>query len=348
MSEAKLKTASTAKYPSKVAETFINSFSFTRRSEDCFFPSHLLIQKPLSIISRALWKCLWYLIHLNLHNVICEFTMLMCWPIGEKQKEKKRLLWLVFLRAALFELSRDSWIETLWPRYRLFLFHHSPEGISLLRPFFHPSFCRFALFSVGMLGIARRVLGSAESDGKKIVDCIEPRTKPVARLGENSVIERRDVSIISTSKKKIKFRSLGLCWLNARLLLRIIINSDLLIATEKRDDGEYNPMDRMYSSDSRSNSINGDDQSIKFWVLAKKIIFLRLFRQHIIFQKIKIRRVDILQIIHKTSIYCMRGMVNIKCLWISARGFFIAGSSDDSLKVSFNWLTLIAFLKNWM
>lgn len=149
-------------------------------------------------------------------------------------------------------------------------------------------------------------------------------------------------------QKKIKFRSLGLCWLNARLLLRIIINSDLLIATEKRDDGEYNPMDRMYSSDSRSNSINGDDQSIKFWVLAKKIIFLRLFRQHIIFQKIKIRRVDILQIIHKTSIYCMRGMVNIKCLWISARGFFIAGSSDDSLKVSFNWLTLIAFLKNWM
>lgn len=164
------------------------------------------------------------------------FVNLRCSCVGRIEKNKrKKSLGLVLLRAALFELSRDSGIETLWPRYRLFLFHHSPEGISLLRPFFHPSFCRFA-FSVGMLGIARRVLGSAESDGKNS-RLHRASNETCCAVSEDSVIGRRDVSIISSGKKE--FRSLGLCWLNARLLLRIIINSDLLIATERRDDGEY-------------------------------------------------------------------------------------------------------------
>lgn len=37
-----------------------------------------IIQNPLSIIFSVLWKCLWYLIYGNLHNVISEFMIFMC------------------------------------------------------------------------------------------------------------------------------------------------------------------------------------------------------------------------------------------------------------------------------
>lgn len=51
-----------------------------------FFSSHFIqenarcrkrfIQKPLSIIFQVLWKCLWYLIYGNIHNVISKFMIL--------------------------------------------------------------------------------------------------------------------------------------------------------------------------------------------------------------------------------------------------------------------------------
>lgn len=60
------------------------------------------IRNPLSIIFQVLWKCLWYLIYWNLHNVISKFMIFILWNYLNL---KLCVVWILIVHFKIFSMN---------------------------------------------------------------------------------------------------------------------------------------------------------------------------------------------------------------------------------------------------